>query len=318
MSKYGKTRVAGVVLAVVLLMLVAITRIPALRFMALRTILPMTEHLTVMPLRGNVYWISGGICNTGFIVGDNGVIAIDAQMFVPTARKELEDIGHITSKSVDAMILTHSDPDHINGLPAFPRGMQVIAQTTATAEIVSTVADPNSNGFPPPAELKYYIPTHSVLGSESVVVDGVPLTLIHTGPAHTDGDLVVYLPTKRIVFAGDLITPSIGLYPGIHLNKSGSSLGWIESMKAILALDADVYVSGHGELLSKQTLFDRLKSSKERRAEIKLLFDQGRTLADAKATLHDVPLKGTAAQFPTFIETTYQELAAEKTSAAPH
>ena len=318
MPRSRKWRVVCLVLASFLLTILAVTRIPVLRFMALRAILPMTEHLTVMPLRGNVYWIKGGISNTGFIVGDNGVIAIDPQMFIPIAKKELADIASITSKPVNAMILTHSDPDHVNGLPAFPRGIQVIAQTNATAEIVEMVKNPDSSGFPQPAGLKDYIPTHSVVDSESLVLDGIPLTLLHAGPAHTDGDLVVYLPADKIVFAGDLITPAIGPYPGIHLNKKGSSLGWIEFMKVILALDADIYISGHGEMLCKKMLESRLKDSEERRAQIKTIFDQGKTLAEAKTTLHDVPLKGAAAQFPTFIETTYQELAAEKAAAKTH
>jgi alkyl sulfatase BDS1-like metallo-beta-lactamase superfamily hydrolase len=52
----------------------------------MRTIIPFTQKLSVKPVRANVYWVSGGISNTGFIIGDTGVIAIDTQMFLPTAR----------------------------------------------------------------------------------------------------------------------------------------------------------------------------------------------------------------------------------------
>ncbi len=308
-------RVAGVIFALLALAVVVFKQIPAVRYAVLSTILPLTENLKVMPLRGGVYWVSGGIANTGFVVGDNGVVVIDPQMFMPTAKKELADIAKITSKPVNAIILTHSDPDHINGLPAYPRNLPIIAQENAKAEIEHVVQDPKSNGFPPPPEIRDYVPTRTVGRLEDVTLDGVSMTLIHTGPAHTDGDLVIFLPSQRIVFAGDLITPAIGAYPGIHLDKGGSSLGWIEFMKVILNLDADIYVSGHGELLSKATLMERLKASEERRAQIKTLFDEGKTLKEIKATLHDVPLKGTASQFPTFIATTYQELTAEKTPA---
>ncbi len=306
----------GVLFAALVLAAVAFKQIPAFRYALLSAILPRTESLKVMPLRGGAYWVSGGIANTGFVIGDNGVIVIDPQMFMRTSRTELADIAEITPKPVNAIILTHSDPDHINGLPAYPRNIPIIAQENAKTEIEHVVADPNSNGFPPPPEIRDYVPTHTVGNLESMVLDGVPVTLIHTGPAHTDGDLVIFLPSQKIVFAGDLITPAIGLYPGIHMDKHGSSLGWIEFMKAILALDADIYVSGHGELLSKATLEDRVKASEERRAEIKVMFDQGKTLSQIKSALHDVPLKGTAAQFPTFIETTYQELTAEKSPAS--
>ena len=182
-----------------------------------------------------VYWVPGAISNSGFIIGDRGVVAIDAQIFIPATRAEVAEIASLTPNPINAVILTHSDPDHINGLPAFPRGIEVIAQENAKLEIEGAIADPKSNGMPPPAEIRDYVPTHTVRRSESLTLDGVRLVLIHTAPAHTDGDLVVYLPRYKVVFAGDLLTPAIGLYPGIHLNKHGSSLGWIASVRAMLA-----------------------------------------------------------------------------------
>jgi glyoxylase-like metal-dependent hydrolase (beta-lactamase superfamily II) len=311
-----KRSIAGLSLAavavLVLVLLLVFTQVPSARFAVLRTLMPLTETLSVKSLGGGAYWVSGGIGNTGFIVGNTGVIAIDAQMFIPTARKQLAEIAKITTKTVKVMVLTHSDPDHINGLPAFPIGMEIIAQSNAKQVMQALVGDPNSNGFPPSPEIGNYVPTRTVKDSETTVLDGVPVVLIHTGPAHTDDDLVIYLPMQKLVFAGDLLTPAIGPYPGIHLEKHGSSLGLFAALRALIALDADTFVPGHGEVLSKGELKSRLKAAEERRGQIKALFDQGKTLAEIKATLNDVPLKGAAARFPTFITTTYQELVAAK------
>ena len=259
-------------------------------------------------LAPDVYWLPGAISNSGFVIGDKGVVAIDAQIFLPLAKAELAEIATLTPKPVDAIILTHSDPDHINGLPAFPRGMTIIAQDNAKAEIELAIADPKSNGMPPPAGMKDYLPTHTVSAREDLTLDGVPMVVIHTAPAHTDGDLIVYLPKSRVVFAGDLLTPAIGDYPGIHLNKHGSSLGWAASIRAMLALDADIFVSGHGDPLTRAQVRERLDLAMRRRTEIKALVDKKMTLAEIKAALHDAPLPGPASRFPTFIETTYQEL----------
>lgn len=262
-------------------------------------------------LAPDVYWAPGAISNSGFVIGDKGVVAIDAQMFPPLAKAELAEIATLTPKPVDAVILTHSDPDHINGLPAFPRGMTIIAQDNARAEIELAIADPKSNGVPPPSGMIDYLPNHTVSAREDLTLDGVRMVLIHTAPAHTDGDLIVYLPRSRVVFAGDLLTPAIGDYPGIHLNKHGSSLGWAESIRAMLALDADIFVSGHGDPLTRAQVRERLDIAMRRRAEIKALVDRRMTLAEIKTALHDAPLPGAASRFPTFIETTYQELTAK-------
>lgn len=254
------------------------------------------------------YWISGGISNSGFIIGDKGVIVIDAQTFVPAAKGVLAEIAKLTPKPVDTVILTHSDPDHINGLPAFPRGITIIAHENTKAVVEGVIADPKSNGLAPTPEIKDYVPTHTVRSRERVTLDGVRLVLIHTAPAHTDGDLIVYLPRQKVVYAGDLLTPAVGPYPGIHLNKQGSSLGWFAAIKAMLALDANVFVSGHGDPLTRADVQARLQTAERRRAEIAALVAKNMSLAAIKAALHDEPLAGPAARFPTFIETTYQEL----------
>jgi hypothetical protein len=36
------------------------------------------------------------------------------------------------------------------------------------------------------------------------------LTLLHVAPACTDDDLIAYLPAKKIVFAGDILTLDSG------------------------------------------------------------------------------------------------------------
>lgn len=269
----------------------------------------MSAPLSVMPLRGGVYWVSGGVSNTGFIVGDTGVIAIDAQMFVPTARRELAEIAKITSKPVNAIILTHSDPDHINGLPAYPAGLQVIAQERVKAEILAALEAPRAGGLPTPPQMRDFLPNLEVGDSKTLVLDGVRIVLTHVAAAHTDGDLVVYLPEQKIVFAGDLVTPAMGAYPVIHLNKHGSSLGWIASVKAMLALDAEIYICGHGDRVDRDQLRTRLSEAVRRRAEIKGLFDRGKSLEQIKIELHDAdPPSGDAAMFPGFTQTVFQEL----------
>jgi glyoxylase-like metal-dependent hydrolase (beta-lactamase superfamily II) len=269
--------------------------------------------LTVHKLRENAYWVSGGISNTGFIVGDKGVVVIDAQMFQAAAKQVLSDIAKITRKSVDAMILTHSDPDHINGLPAYPAGIQVVAQENCKREMIEALNSWSIGFAAPPAGLKNYLPTRTVGTSADVVIDGLRMHLFHIAPAHTDGDLLIYLPDQKLVYAGDILTPEIGLYPGIHINKHGSSLGWIETVRAMLTLDADTFVSGHGELLSRSQIIERLQIAIRRRAEIEALVERHKSLDEIKVELHDRPLPGVASRFPTFIETTYEELTTHTT-----
>lgn len=308
-----KTRVILVFSVVAVMVLFAIfMQFPAAKFGVLRALLPLTENLSIHSLGGGAYWVEGGISNTGFVVGETGVIAIDAQMFIPTAKKQLAEIAMMTSKPLKTVVLTHSDPDHINGLSAFPIGVDIIAHSEVNQVFEALEKDNSSNGFPPSPEIKNYLPTQTVKETFQTVLDGVQMVFVYTGPAHTSGDLAIYLPAQKLVFAGDLLTPAIGPYPGVHLEKKGSSLGMLVAMKVLLELDAETYVPGHGEPVNKSEFRKILNASELRRNQIKKLFDQGMTLAEIKRSLNDEPLRGLAARFPTFIETTYQELISEK------
>ena len=261
--------------------------------------------VSVKPLTGGVYWTQGGAGgNTGLIVGKDGVIVIDAKTTPESAKEMLDDLAKLTPKPVTHVILTHSDRDHVNGLSAFPnKGLTIISQTNAKKEIEESLNGPDA------APLDYF-PTKTVDKEESLTIDGVRLQLLHFAPAHTSGDLIVYLPEQKIVFTGDLIV-SLNPFPLIHLEKHGSSAGWIESAKGMLALDADTYVSGHGDLQTKDDIQKRLNRVQDRYNKIKELVAQGKSLEEVKIALNDTkaptPLPG-APRFPTFTETTYKEL----------
>src|SRR5882672_4573231 len=246
--------------------------------------------VSVKPLTGGVYWTQGGAGgNTGLIVGKDGVIVIDAKTTPDSAKEMLDALAKLTPKPVTHVILTHSDRDHVNGLSAFPnKGLTIISQTNAKKEIEESLNGPDA------APLDY-LPTKTVDKQESLTIDGVRLQLLHFAPAHTSGDLIVYLNP----------------FPLIHLEKHGSSAGWIESAKGMLALDAETYVSGHGDLQTKDDIQKRLDRVQDRYNKIKELVAQGKSLEEVKIALNDTkaptPLPG-APRFPTFTETTYKEL----------
>jgi len=89
-----------------------------------------------------------------------------------------------------------------------------------------------------------------------MILEGVRLRLLHFGPAHTGGDLMVYLPDQKIAFAGDLL-PAPNRFPLIHREKHGASDGWIANVKALVCLHATTYVPGHGEPQHNRSLKSR-------------------------------------------------------------
>ena len=71
------------------------------------------------------------------------------------------------------MVLTHSDPDHVNGLAGFPKGLTIIANENCKKEMEAS----ETNGPPQMAAPKDYMPTQTVGDSEDMTIDGVHLKI---------------------------------------------------------------------------------------------------------------------------------------------
>ncbi|HLI86164.1 MAG TPA: MBL fold metallo-hydrolase [Bryobacteraceae bacterium] len=269
---------------------------------------PAAAPFMTHQLKPNVYWIEGGGGNSTVIVGDKGVIVVDAKTTAAQGKELLEDIAKITPKPVTTVILTHSDGDHVNGLAAFPSGITIIAQENNKKEQQAALAAGGRGA--PPAD---HLPTQVVSkNKENLKIDGVKLELLHWAPAHTSGDLVVYLPDQKIVATGDIIAGNGD--PLIHLEKNGSSEGWITTTKGIVALNADTFVPGHGDIQTKAAIQKRLADTEAKRAKIKDLVAQGKSFDEIRAAVGDpAPAQGgRGPRFASFTEVVYKELTAKK------
>jgi len=267
---------------------------------------PAPTPFTTHQLKPNVYWIEGGGGNSGVIVGDKGVIVIDAKTTPAGGKELLDDIAKITPKPVTTVILTHSDGDHVNGLAAFPTGITIIAHEGNKKEQEAALAA-GGRGAPPAGHLPTQVVTKN---KENLKIDGVKLEALHWAPAHTSGDLVVYLPSEKIVFTGDIIAVQLP-DPLIHLEKNGSSEGWITTTKGIVSLNADQIVPGHGPVQTKADVQARLTHAEEKRAKIKELVAQGKSLDEVRAAVGDPPPAapgGRGPNFASFTEVVYKEL----------
>jgi len=294
MSRY-QMAFLGVGLAVV-----AALSAPAPSLRAQAQFAPIQTHA----LNGGVYWIEGGVgSNAGVVIGKDGVIVIDAKQTPESGKAVMAEVAKLTPKPVTHVIITHSNLDHVDGLPGFPKGLTIIAQENCKQQM----EHPRNN--PQNIDLSGYIPTKTVVKKESMTIDGVRFVLLHFAPAHTSGDLIIYLPDQKIAFTGD-ITVMRRPYPLIHLEDQGSSAGWIESMKGIVALNADTYVPGHGGTQTKAELQQRVANTAARREKIKELVAQGRSLPEIKKEFGEAvaPPAGGGPGFPTFTDVVYKEL----------
>ena len=267
---------------------------------------------------------SGG--NSTIYIGKTSVIVVDAKQTEAGAKDLLAEIAKITPKPVTTVFLTHSDGDHVNGLVAYPQGVKVIAHENNKKEQQAALAA-GGRGAPPPDRLPQQVITKP---KETMTIDGVKLELYHWGPAHTSGDLIVYSPQNKIVSTGDIVvTNRADDNPNIHMDKNGSVEGWMANVKGMIGLNADAYVTGHGDVLAKADLQRKLTAVTERRNKITAMLKEGKSLEEIKAALPDAPAPGARAAVPPaggappaaargpvpgFVDAVYAELTKKKTT----
>lgn len=235
------------------------------------------QPLKVTNVKGNLYWVQGGVgSNDGFIVGNKGVVLIDTKTTVDSEKGVIAEIAKVTPKAVDTVIITHSDGDHVNGLAAFPPGLTIIAQENCKKEMEASASSRN----PAPQDR---LPTKTYDKTDKLTIDGVRIRLYHWAPGHTSGDTIVYLPDQKIVFGGDLLVTN---RPDttIHMEKNGTAAGWIENAKGMIGLNADTYLTGHGEVMTKADVQKKLDFIQDKYNKIKAMVAQGKSLDEIKTS----------------------------------
>jgi cyclase len=195
------------------------------------------------------WWIN----NTGFIVGTRAVTAIDACSTERRTRALRAATAQVAPHPVQTLVNTHHHGDHTHGNYLFADAT-IVAHERCREEVLAA-------GLPSPmhaaiwdapewGHLELAPPTVTFADAVTVWSDDLACEVRHVGtPAHTTNDCVVWLPARRVLFAGDLVFNG-----GTPFLLMGSLAGALEAVAALRAYDADVIVPGHGPVCGPEII----------------------------------------------------------------
>jgi len=191
------------------------------------------EGVSALGSKANQNFIS----NAAFVVTPAGVVAIDALGSPALAERLIVEIRKITPLPITHVLVTHYHADHIYGLQAFKAvGAKIVAHKAAKEYLNSDTARLRLEASR--QELAPWL-----AGDTNLTVGGVQFQIRPVGPAHTPEDIAIYLPSEKVLFAGDLVFRSRIPYVG-----QADSRHWISALDTLLGFDAQVIVPGHGSL----------------------------------------------------------------------
>lgn len=188
------------------------------------------------------------ISNAGFVVTPGGVVVVDALGSPILARKLIAEIKKVTNQKVVALIVSHYHADHVYGLQEFKKigakiyaqgeGRNYLSSETAQQRLIASRMD-----FAP------WVNENTKLIAADVWIDqkaklnigGIEFFISRVGPAHAPEDLMVYVPSEKVLFAGDLVFR--GRIPFVG---NADSKGWLIALDEIERINPNIVIPGHG------------------------------------------------------------------------
>ncbi|MGB7218791.1 MAG: MBL fold metallo-hydrolase [Vicinamibacterales bacterium] len=185
--------------------------------------------------------------NNLVVVTRDGVLVADAQIDVAGTKQLLAAIAKVTPLPVKYVVIGSDHGDHTNGNSAFAAGTTFIAHPASKAVLEQRNAAAGATGA------KLPVPAEVVSDKRVLTLGGTEIQVLFLGRAHTGGDLSVYLPRENILFMSEAYFNR--LFPSLY---GGYPSEWIAALKKAEAMNAAIYVPGHGFIDSPGVLKEEL------------------------------------------------------------
>jgi len=240
------------------------------------------------------------LSNAGLIVDGRQSMLVDTLTDLAHTRELLDAIYKKIGASIKSVVITHGNIDHWLG-NELVKDAEIIATEKCAEEMKAMPPEMMVHlikGAPQLGEAGEYFtqffgkfnfegitptyPTRTFHGQLDLKLGNTEIRLIDVGTAHTTSDLIVYVPEKRVVFAGDIL-----FINGTPLMWEGPVSNWIKACDLMLALDAEIFVPGHGPITDKKGVEELKGYWHYLEEEAKKRFEAGMSVFDAA---RDIPL----------------------------
>ena len=164
-------------------------------------------------LSENAYaYTAEGDPNTGIIIGDDGVMVIDTQATPVMAQDVIRRIREVTDKPIRYVLLSHYHAVRVLGASAYGAEQIIASHDTYDLIVERGEADMKSEigRFPRLFRAVESVPgltwpTLAFKNEMTLWMGKLEVRILQVGRGHSKGDTIVWLPSQKVLFAGDLV-----------------------------------------------------------------------------------------------------------------
>ena len=179
------------------------------------------------------------------VVTTDGVVVVDGQGDPEQGQQLVDNIKKLSPLPLKYLIVGSDHGDHTNGNGAIKKAWPNVV-------VISSPASQKA------MEKNALVPTELVTDKRALKVGGTDIEILNLGRAHTGGDLVVYLPQTRTLFMSEVYLR--GVFPAM---RSAYPSEWVATMKKAQAMNADMYIPGHGWVDDPKTMKADMEESRK-------------------------------------------------------
>ncbi len=220
-------------------------------------------------IAGDLYRFQNNFHFSVFLVTPEGVIVTDP-INAEAAQWLKDEIATRFDQPVKYVINSHHHADHASGGDVFADTATFVGQENMVAAAAAQGAEA--------------VRALDIVYSDSMTITlgGKTVELQYVGKNHTDNMTVVRFPAEKTVYTVDFI--SVKRLPFRTLRDSFFP-DWIDSIKAVEAMDFDIVAPGHGPLGTLQDVVDHRQYLEDLTAAVQAQIDAGKTVDEAKAAI---------------------------------
>jgi glyoxylase-like metal-dependent hydrolase (beta-lactamase superfamily II) len=196
--------------------------------------------------------------NSGVIIGDDGVMVVEAQATPKLAQKVIDCVRQVTDKPITHVVLTHYHAVRVLGASAFG-AQQIIMSDKARAMVAERGQEDWASEFQRFPRLfaghesipGLTWPTTTFSDSMTVYLGKRKVEIKRIGRAHTAGDAVIWVTDAQTMFTGDIVEYHSACYCG-----DGHFEDWGRTLDTVKAYDPQSIAPGRGDALVGRHMVD--------------------------------------------------------------